>query len=258
MHEGTGQKSKNLISCDCEKKGLDEEKKGLAQVKKDLDESHYIGIGLCHKRFKSRGELPGYLNSIGLIGDAVEVGVKEGHNSLYILSKWKGKKLHMVDPWVNQDKKIYADISNADDKTQEDRLRELKRKLELNYRGQYKLHRGYSVPVSKTFSNSSLDFVYIDARHDYEGALEDCEAWWPKLRVGGLIAGHDFVPDGNIKEGSFGVQRAVKEFSDKMGVEIQTIATKKLDTGRKEPQYLDGGWTTWYFHKPPLISLMEK
>lgn len=131
---------------------------------------------MCHKRFESRGELPGYLNSIGLTGSAVEVGVKEGHNSLYILSNWKGKKLHMVDPWVNQDKKIYTDISNADDKTQEDRFRELKRKLELNYRGRYELHRGYSVPVSNTFSNSSLDFVYIDARHDYEGVLEDCEA----------------------------------------------------------------------------------
>lgn len=247
----TGEKNKNLISCECEKKVPDQEKKGL-------DQSHYIGIGMCHKRFESRGELPGYLNSVGLTGSAVEVGVKEGHNSLYILSKWKGKKLHMVDPWVNQDKKIYTDISNADDKTQEDRFRELKRKLELNYKGRYELHRGYSVPVSNTFNTSSLDFVYIDARHDYKGVLEDCEAWWPKLRVGGLIAGHDFVPDGNLKEGSFGVQRAVKEFADKMGVEIQTIATKNLDTGRKEPQHLDGGWTTWYFHKPPPISLMNK
>jgi len=67
------------------------------------------------------------------------------------------------------------------------------------------------------------------------------------------MAGHDFVPDGVNRNGIFNVQVAVKDFSDKLGVEIQTIASKNLDTGRQEPQYHDGGWTTWYFLKPPAV-----
>ena len=37
-----------------------------------------------------------------------------------------------------------------------------------------------------------LDFVYIDANHNYECVKEDIEHWYPKVKVGGIIAGHDF------------------------------------------------------------------
>jgi predicted O-methyltransferase YrrM len=42
-------------------------------------------------------------------------------------------------------------------------------------------------------SYGSFDFVYIDARHDYASALEDIRDWWPKVRRGGILAGHDYV-----------------------------------------------------------------
>lgn len=35
--------------------------------------------------------------------------------------------------------------------------------------------------------------IYVDARHDYCGVMDDLNAWWPKLREGGLAAGHDYV-----------------------------------------------------------------
>ena len=44
-----------------------------------------------------------------------------------------------------------------------------------------------------TLMPRSVDFVYIDARHDYKGAMEDIKAWWPKLKKGGLLSGHDFL-----------------------------------------------------------------
>ena len=43
------------------------------------------------------------------------------------------------------------------------------------------------------FQNESLDFIYIDARHDYKAVWDDLEAWFPKLRKGGLFSGHDYV-----------------------------------------------------------------
>lgn len=39
--------------------------------------------------------------------------------------------------------------------------------------------------------DESLDFVFIDADHTYEGCKRDIENWVPKVRRGGMIAGHD-------------------------------------------------------------------
>lgn len=168
---------------------------------------------------------------------------------MHILDHWKGKMHHMVDPWARQDSKIYDDVSNRDQIHQDTLYNQLKQKLELKHPGRFEIHRGFSVEVSKTFPDNYFDFVYVDARHDYEGVKEDLKAWWPKLKEGGLIAGHDFVPDGHHKEGSFGVQMAVLEFAKSVGKEIQSISSKNPDGGRQEPQHLDGGWTSFYFFK---------
>lgn len=54
--------------------------------------------------------------------------------------------------------------------------------------------------------NRSLDMVYIDANHSYETTKEDIEIWLPKIRVGGIICGHDYgSPDWP------GVKKAVDE-----------------------------------------------
>ena len=49
-------------------------------------------------------------------------------------------------------------------------------------------------PAAATlFPDSFLDFVYVDARHDYVSVLTDLMAFWPKLAPGGILAGHDFL-----------------------------------------------------------------
>lgn len=65
------------------------------------------------ERMNSRGEIPNFLNRLGLLGEAVEVGVRDGDYSQWMLSHWNGKRYHMVDPWLEQDKKLYNDISNV-------------------------------------------------------------------------------------------------------------------------------------------------
>jgi predicted O-methyltransferase YrrM len=42
--------------------------------------------------------------------------------------------------------------------------------------------------------------VYIDARHDYCSVTEDLELYWPKLRPGGIVAGHDYMLGHALKE----------------------------------------------------------
>jgi predicted O-methyltransferase YrrM len=51
---------------------------------------------------------------------------------------------------------------------------------------------GLSVEVSKQYADDSLDFVFIDGDHRYECVLADIRAWLPKVKAGGVIAGHDY------------------------------------------------------------------
>jgi len=46
------------------------------------------------------------------------------------------------------------------------------------------------------FEDNSLDLVYIDAAHDYENVKKDISFWLPKIRLNGIIAGHDITIPG--------------------------------------------------------------
>jgi predicted O-methyltransferase YrrM len=62
-----------------------------------------------------------------------------------------------------------------------------------------------SVEFSKQFADEQFDFIFVDGGHEYESAKADIEAWYPKLKVGGVMAGDDYHP---VWEG---VMRAVDE-----------------------------------------------
>jgi hypothetical protein len=51
---------------------------------------------------------------------------------------------------------------------------------------------GDSTATAARFADESLDFVYIDACHEYRKVKSDIRAWRAKVRSGGLLAGHDF------------------------------------------------------------------
>ncbi len=59
------------------------------------------------------------------------------------------------------------------------------------HRGRYQLIRGRTVEVAKSIPDGSLDFVFIDADHSYEGCKNDILAWRPKVKPGGWLMGHD-------------------------------------------------------------------
>jgi hypothetical protein len=51
-----------------------------------------------------------------------------------------------------------------------------------------------STEAAKLFEDESIDFVYIDACHEYESVKSDIHSWMPKIKKGGIIAGHDYNP----------------------------------------------------------------
>jgi len=57
--------------------------------------------------------------------------------------------------------------------------------------GLLKIMKSDSASFAAAFPHAA-DFVFIDAGHDYTSVKADIEAWWPKVKEGGTIAGDDF------------------------------------------------------------------
>jgi Methyltransferase domain len=88
--------------------------------------------------------------------------------------------------------------------------------------------RSDTAQAAARFEDLSIDFIYVDAGHSYSAVARDIRAWWPKLKVGGVMAGDDWRD----------VRRAVEDFFKWRGSEII------VRTG--EP---NAGWEQWLVQK---------
>lgn len=78
-----------------------------------------------------------------------------------------------------------------------------------------------SVEAADWVADASLDLVFIDADHTYKSVSADIRAWLPKVRPGGILAGHDYS--------SFfpGVVQAVRELAQDTGWQLH-LSTESL------------------------------
>ena len=166
----------------------------------------------------TRREIPHVLNARGLVGCGVEVGVQEGDYSELLLETWRGRHLISVDPWLAAPEDEYRSTDNVEQPVHEQRYAATLARLE-RYGARSSVWRETSAQAAERIPRATLDFVYIDARHDYASVLEDLHLWHPRLRPGGLLAGHDYV-EGTFAEGTFGVKRAVDEFAGEHGLRV--------------------------------------
>jgi len=171
---------------------------------------------------RTRDQLPLLLNKRGLTGTAVEIGVQRGRYSEFLLSEWHGNRLISVDPWREAPGEDYVDRANVaqleQDRCYDETLRRLRR-----FGTRSSVWRMTSIEAATRVDDASLDFAYIDARHDYASVLEDLETWWLKMRPGGIIAGHDYA-DGDLPNGVFGVKSAVDTFFGKLELPVHATA----------------------------------
>jgi predicted O-methyltransferase YrrM len=119
------------------------------------------------------------------IGVGVELGSWLGESSS-VLAK-HCNKLYCVDSWQGNKDTALQQVAQGSDiySTFMSNIRELGINNIVPIKGD-------TSSAAVTFGDGSVDFIYIDADHTYSGVTRDIEAWWPKLKVGGLMAGHDF------------------------------------------------------------------
>jgi len=116
----------------------------------------------------------------------VEVGVEQGEYAEALCRANPEAHVYGVDPWKAM--RGYRDHVSQEklDGFYEATLRRMAAYA-------WTPMRGLSVEVAASaFAPRSLDFVYIDANHNLPNVIADLAAWVPKVKDGGIIAGHDY------------------------------------------------------------------
>lgn len=136
----------------------------------------------------------------------VEIGTAEGHTTEYLLNTISDLTLYGVDPYPE-----YIDWDGNMPKYDENKKQHHK-KVE-NFSDRYTHVYKTSDDAALEFEDESLDFVFIDGLHTYDQVLRDCINYYPKVKKGGYIIGHDFA---RIQD----VNKAVVEFAKSVNKEI--------------------------------------
>ena len=156
----------------------------------------------------------------------VEVGVQEGVHAAEVYDELKPKKMFLVDPYyaypgvngIYYTKEVMTEYMNTAKKAMSSRP-------SANF-----LHLT-SIQASRTFNNNTFDIVYIDADHTYDCVAKDIEYWWPKVKPGGALCGHDYDCRGLVL--------AVNEAARRLG----------LQRGENFFEFNDMGCPEWLFIK---------
>jgi len=166
------------------------------------------------------------------LGIAVEIGVAGGHFTKQILATWKSLgKLHAIDAWQHFPAG-YDDSCNLSQDTQDERYDRVV--LDFGTNPKVNIVRKLSLEAAKDFKRESIDFIYLDANHSTKAVLQDLDAWWPKLKPGGIFAGHDYLK-GNGK--GYGVKNAVDRFAQEWNL---TVYQTTQEFCRKSGVYGEG------------------
>lgn len=144
-----------------------------------------------------------FVNRLSNNSKIVEVGSWKGKSTAFlgveIINSGKNIELHAVDTWEGS-----GEHSN-DPYVRTNTLYPLFLANIGPVSSVVKIVRKKSTEAAKDYEDESLDIVFIDACHEYECVSEDIAAWLPKVKIGGILAGHDFTA-------SFpGVIKAVQE-----------------------------------------------
>lgn len=143
-------------------------------------------------------------NPVGL-----EIGCDIGDTTQFLLDSNPKLYLYSIDPYEN-----YVDWNGRSLNEREEVFQQAQNRLKP-YWNRFELVRKTSDSAADYFDEEMFDFIFIDGLHTYEQLTKDCNNYYKFLKPGGIFSGHDFTAID-------GVNRAAKEFADKVQKEILT------------------------------------
>jgi predicted O-methyltransferase YrrM len=161
-----------------------------------------------------RHQIPTLLNAINA-KRICEVGVRNGEHLVDLLTS-VASQVVAVDLWQETGKRSENDECHTQTELDEQciNVAALSPRILVD--------RCSSVVAATHYHDGYFDFVYIDADHTEAAVEADIQAWWPKVRAGGILAGHDYYEvSPTCKDGTqinFGVIPAVNRFVESLGL----------------------------------------
>ncbi len=135
----------------------------------------------------------------------VEIGVQWGTSALALIEHGV-RFIYLVDPWVTYEG--YGSPGPEADRAEDENFWVFRRNMAKYDDGRhFAIIRAHSEEAPRFIPNE-LDFVWIDGNHYYRWVRRDIEMYWPKVRAGGILCGHDYGT-----EPWFDVNRAVDQFA---------------------------------------------
>jgi len=124
----------------------------------------------------------------------VEIGSHLGESTFVFAASQIFESINCIDPFEGDEEAL---------KILKRSWKQVKEEFKINtrYFDNIILHEDYSFEVVKQFKDKSLDFVYIDGDHKYDSVKRDIKLFLPKLKLTGIIAGHDYnLPCVDVKK----------------------------------------------------------
>ena len=121
-----------------------------------------------------------------------EIGVFKGKLFHHVLKHTDVKIAYAIDSWGENDYKDNFADGLSEVTTLLDAYETFCAGIRYKDWNRVKILKKNSIKASKEIENNSLDMIFIDADHRYKAVLDDLKHWYPKVRKGGIIAGHDY------------------------------------------------------------------
>lgn len=155
-----------------------------------------------------------------------EIGTERGYFAETICRNNPDVQLYCIDPY-----RAYKGYREHKSQRKLDGFYAEAQKRLSEYQYRVDFVRRLSIEAASSLYDESLDFIYIDGNHSLLHVVQDLCYWVPKVRSGGIVAGHDYIRRAHTGYALHVVQ-AVYAYADSYGIDpYYVLGTKAVVEG---------------------------